>query len=122
MRLATLLALLLVLPACDGAAWESTDRVPLRIDIQSQFDDDRVRLEVGGVPVFDGRVTTEDVLSLARVVEASVPPGETVMEAIVNDGPRARIDLDPSAPGVVGVGFDGRTVSVQRFETAPLYD
>ena len=122
MRLATLLVLLLALPACDGAAWETDDRVALRVDIQSQFDDDRVRVEVGGVPVFDDRVTTEALLSLAKIVEADVPPGETTLEATVNGGPSATLSLDPAAPGVVVIGFDGRDVSVGLAEQAPLYD
>lgn len=121
MRLATLFALLLVLPACDGAAWETDERVALRVDIQSQFDDDRVRVEVGGVPVFDGRVTTEDVLSLAEIVEAQVPPGETTLRATVNGAARAEVTLDPAALGGVAIGFDGQSVSILPFETAPVY-
>ena len=121
MRLATLLALLLTPLACDGAAWETTDRVPLRIDIQSQFDDDRVRVEIGGVPVFDDRVTTMSARRLARVVEASVPPGETAIRATVNEGPSVRLDLDPAALGGVAVGFDGAAVSLEPFDTPPVY-
>lgn len=123
MRLATLLTLLLVLPACDATGfWETTERVPLRVDIQTQFADDRVRLEVGGVPIFDDRVTTEDVLSLAEIVRSNVPPGPTTLVVRVNGGPEGTLDLDPSGDGVVAVGFDGSDVSVVLLEEAPLYD
>ena len=123
MRLATLLSLLLVLPACDaGGFWETAERVPLRIDVQTQFDDDRVRLEVGGVPVYDDRVTTEATLSLAEIVRTNVPPGATTLAVTVNGGPSAALELDPADGGVVAVSFDGADVSVLHLDEAPLYD
>ena len=123
MRLATLLALLLVLPACDAAGfWETQERVPLRVDIQSEFADDRVRLEVGGVPVFDDRVTTEAVLSLAEIVRSNVPPGRTTLTVLVNGEAETALELDPASGEVVAVRFDGSAVSAELLDEAPLYD
>ena len=123
MRLVPLLALLLALPACDAAAfWETDERVPLRVDIQSQFADDRVRVEVGGVPVFDSRVTTEPLLGVAQIVETEVPPGRTPITVTVNGEAPTVVELDPADPAALAVGFDGETVSVRALDTLPLYD
>ena len=68
---------LLVLGGCNDSGSNLQPSTPVfRIDLQAQFLDDSVRVVVDSRIVFEGRVTTNNILSLAKAIPVEVPTGE----------------------------------------------
>ncbi len=90
-RLVALVALLglatgchLLSPDAEGEIACATCRHAFEVHLNNGFDDDRVRVEIDGQTVFDERVTTDDVWSLAEVLKLQRPEGTHHIRAVVN--------------------------------------
>lgn len=113
MRLVPVLALVLaVLAGCDSAVvTPPAGPESLRVDFQTVFDDDRVRVELDGALVFDGRVTTDGALSLAESVDLSIPEGAHDLRVEVG-GASAEAAFVAGDIVFVAVGYDPETRDV----------
>lgn len=72
-----------VLPVENEPECSNCDR-SFEVHINSNFDNDRVRIEIDGLTVFNERVTTNPVLSLAEIIELKRPAGVHRIRVVVN--------------------------------------
>lgn len=63
---------------------QAGDLQAFEVHLNSQFSNDRVQVFIDGKEVFDERVTTLDVLSLAEVIALKRPAGHHRIEVVVN--------------------------------------
>lgn len=113
--LALLLPFIVVLSGCgfvdlDPSGGTTGVALDLEVHLTSQFNDDHVRVAIDGREVFDERVTTVDVLSLAEVVELKSSSG------------RHRIDVDVNGSYHASERFylDRPKYAIVRFYKEPL--
>ncbi len=72
----TIFIFLLMIIGCENNIEKNkTPAIVLRIDLQSQFEDDSVRVMVDDTVAFEGRVRTETMLDVAKVVKFYVDSG-----------------------------------------------
>lgn len=64
---------------------ESRNCEQFEIHLNNNFDDDYVRVEIDGKPVFNKRITTDDVWSLAEIIELERPEGSHQIKVVVNE-------------------------------------
>lgn len=104
---------LLILGGCkdNGVALQLSPAV-FRVDLQSQFLDDSVRLTVDSQTVFSGRVTTNSSLGLARSISVDANIGEhNVLVEVIHPYRGAEKDTTVSVTDTltVGVTLDERS-------------
>jgi len=120
-----LLACCIVLAGCDSADLEApSGPEAVRIDLQWNFEDDFVEIELDGDLVFAERVTTNDLLSLAKIVDYSLPAGEHTVHAVVNGRYHAAAQFVAGSIAVVAIRFDGgrKEVEIELSEEPFWYD
>lgn len=89
-----LLLPLLILGGCnDNGSNLQPSPVVFRVDLQSQFFDDSLRVQVDGQMVFEGRATTDNILSLAKSISVNASSGRHHVHVEVAD-PNAGTDKD----------------------------
>ncbi len=69
---------------CESSPCES-----FQIHLNNNFDDDYVRVEIDGKPVFNKRITTDYVWSLAEIIELERPEGTHQIKVVVNENEEA---------------------------------
>lgn len=63
---------------------ESRNCEQFEIHLNNNFDDDYVRIEIDGKPVFNKRITTDYIWSLAEIIELERPEGTHHINVVVN--------------------------------------
>lgn len=113
MRLCLAIAALSLLAACDsvGPAAPSGPE-SLTVDFTTHFDDDLVRVELDGVLIYEERLTTADVLSLAERVVFSIPEGEHRIRIEVA-GQASAATFEAGQIVFIGVGYDPEEQDVE---------
>ena len=106
-------------------------QIELEVHLNNSFNDDRVRVKIDGHEVFDGRVTTNYVLSLAEVIQLTKSSGSHEIEVQVNDGDPSSTTFDLDHPLYILVRYypeDLPTYNIQEgiyfdiTEERPMYD
>lgn len=82
-----------------------TCRDNFEIHLQSNFDDDHVRVEIDRVLVFEGHVKTNHILGLAELIELQWPEGMHSIKVTVNGLENAAKTFDLNRPLFVLVGY-----------------
>lgn len=126
---ATLVGCELLSPPGEGGKQEGLQS--FEVHLNSQFDNDRVQVRIDGREVFDERVTTLDVLSLAHILKLERPAGPHLLEVVVAGRTRADTTFYLADPQYIQVWYaDPANASVMghtgiRLEISrerPLYD
>lgn len=89
LRILIALSALLLAHGCgfldpDSCSCSPAYEIDLAVHLGSWFQDDLVEVAIDGKTVFDQRVTTLDVLSLAKIIELKYQPGLHHLEVTVN--------------------------------------
>lgn len=135
-RRALLVLFLVLVSGCepfgvDPCACSPEFQLDLEVHLGSDFNDDRVRVAIDGREVFDDRVTTNHVLSLAEVIELQRPPGRYRIDVQVNHDHQAWTTFDLDRPLFVGVGYHvepipryniAAGIAIHVTDTRPVYD
>lgn len=82
-----LLLVVILLSACnksESACDEVSGDIPVRIDFQSGFDRDQVKLYLNNCRSFSGELTTSDVLSLAKIHRTSLAQQDLDIQVFKN--------------------------------------
>ena len=83
----------------------------LTVDFTTRFNDDLVRVELDGVLIYEERLTTTDVLSLAERVAFSIPEGEHRIRVEVA-GRASAATFEAGETVFVGIRYDPGARSV----------
>lgn len=131
-----LIASLLAAPGCeiitpDAESACAECRDDLQIHLRNSFENDRVRVKLDDNVVYNGRVTTDDVWSLAEIVELRPRPGRHVLDVMINGSYKASETIDLDRPTYVHVHFNPETIPalgiqegivVNISDQRPMYD
>jgi hypothetical protein len=121
----SILALALHATSCDsGGLYTPNGPESVRIDLQYDFDNDLVVVEFDGLRVFRDRVSTNDVLSLAKMVDLSVSEGEHSVRVVVNGKAGGSASFTAGRWPVIAVTYDRQEddVLVALLKHPPYYD
>jgi len=117
--------LVLNLSACDShGLFVPVGPHEIRLDLQHDFSDDLVVVELDGVRVYRNRVTTNHVLSVAALVPLALSEGAHRLRVSVNGGSATSAEFAAGEFPVLAVTYDPvrKELSLQLLEELPYYD
>lgn len=75
------------------------------VHLQNNFDEDRVRVEIDGEVVFNDRVSTDYLWSLAEVVVLKAPEGKRRLRVVVNGSEEGKAQFNLDKKLYIGVRY-----------------
>jgi len=107
---------------CDSAPLPSGPE-NVSVHLQSEFTKDQVRILINDRLVFSDRVTTDNRLGLAQIVELYLPSGINQIRIIVNGVARSSTEFDSRNIKVIAVQYYrvDDDVDIKLFSSELLY-
>ena len=122
MRLPLIAAALSLLAGCDSAdPTAPLGPESLTVDFTTHFDDDLVRVNLDGVLIYEERLTTADVLSLAERAAFSIPEGEHRIRIEVEGRASAAATFEAGQTVFIGVRYDPEMRAVDLVPSAEVF-
>ena len=123
-RWGAMLALLSLTQARCGSIVVPTGPEPLSIHLQADFNDDKVVIVLNGDRVFSGRVTTDHIVGVAKMIPLSLPEGMHHIRVSVNGRSSSSQGFVAGSIAVIAVAYDRAEgdVALELLVETPRYD
>lgn len=115
----------------EGEAGCTECELAFEVHVKNNFQNDHVRLAIDGMVVFDERVTTNYVWSLAEIIKLKRPMGTHQVKVVVNGSEQGESTFELDRPLFIHVRYYSKPIPelsipkgvlVEVSEQRPMYD